>query len=269
MECLANQKVNLATFMLTSDAHFWWERALQRMMAEATLVNWDNFKRVFLEKYFPDNVRSQKEVKFLELKQRDGTIAEYAAKFDELVCYCSHYHGEGGERAKCIKFVNGLHLEVKAAINYQEIYHYLTLVNKCRIYDRDNRAHATFYKGNGYVRDGRFGGQSRSKTYSAPAKFQGNHARSRSIVGNSFMSGATSIRGSVSTPTSQCKKCGQNGHEHYNCPYKEITCFNCNGKGHISTQCPVLKSTGYVDVEQKEAYGDIAIFKLPKLDQTF
>ncbi|RZB59634.1 hypothetical protein D0Y65_042729 [Glycine soja] len=31
----------------------------------------------------------------------------------------------------------------------------------------------------------------------------------------------------------------------------------------------VLKTTGYVDVEQNEAYGDIAISKLPKLDQTF
>ncbi|XP_027916767.1 sister chromatid cohesion 1 protein 2 isoform X3 [Vigna unguiculata] len=31
----------------------------------------------------------------------------------------------------------------------------------------------------------------------------------------------------------------------------------------------VLKTTGYVDVEQNEAYGDIGITKLPKLDQTF
>ncbi|TKY63100.1 Sister chromatid cohesion 1 protein 2 [Spatholobus suberectus] len=31
----------------------------------------------------------------------------------------------------------------------------------------------------------------------------------------------------------------------------------------------VLKTTGYVDVQQNEAYGDIAISKLPKLDQTF
>ncbi|XP_020239331.2 uncharacterized protein LOC109818301 [Cajanus cajan] len=31
----------------------------------------------------------------------------------------------------------------------------------------------------------------------------------------------------------------------------------------------VLKSTGFVDVEQTEAYGDIAISKLPKLDQSF
>ncbi|RDX78772.1 Sister chromatid cohesion 1 protein 2, partial [Mucuna pruriens] len=31
----------------------------------------------------------------------------------------------------------------------------------------------------------------------------------------------------------------------------------------------VLKTTGYVDVEQNKAYDDIAISKLPKLDQTF
>ncbi|XP_020203268.1 uncharacterized protein LOC109788844 [Cajanus cajan] len=149
MECPFTQRVRLATFMLTADAHFWWEGALQRVIDGGMQLNWDNFKRVFLEKYFPDDVRSQKEVEFLELKQGNDTVAEYAAKFDALVHYCTHYHGEGGERAKCIKFVNGLHPEIKTAINYQEIYHYPTLVNKSRIYDRDNHACAIFYKGVG------------------------------------------------------------------------------------------------------------------------
>lgn len=31
----------------------------------------------------------------------------------------------------------------------------------------------------------------------------------------------------------------------------------------------VLKTTNYVDVQQNEAYGDIAVKKLPKLDKTF
>lgn len=31
----------------------------------------------------------------------------------------------------------------------------------------------------------------------------------------------------------------------------------------------VLKTSGYVDVKQQEAYGDIAICRLPKLDQIF
>ncbi|XP_020209090.1 uncharacterized protein LOC109794033 [Cajanus cajan] len=184
-------------------------------------LNWDNFKRVFLEKYFPDDVRSQKEVELLELKQGNDTVAEYAPKFDALVHYCTHYHGEGGERAKCIKFVNGLRPEVKTAVDYQEIYHYSMLVNKSRIYDHDNRARAAFYKGaGGPMRAANFSAPGRSKPYFATAKFQGNHVRSRFVV--------ASVGGSVSTPISRCKKCGQHGHEHYNYPDKEITCFNYN-----------------------------------------
>ncbi|KAL2330321.1 hypothetical protein Fmac_017902 [Flemingia macrophylla] len=119
MECPLIQRVNLATFLLVDDAHFWWEGARQRMVDARVPMNWDNFKRTFLEKYFPEDVRSMKEVEFLELKQGDNTVAEYAAKFDELVRYCLHYQGEAGERAKCIKFVNGLRPDVKIFINYQ------------------------------------------------------------------------------------------------------------------------------------------------------
>ncbi|XP_020225035.1 uncharacterized protein LOC109806915 [Cajanus cajan] len=195
-------------------------------------LNWDNFKRVFLEKYFLDDVRSQKEVEFLELKQGNDIVAEYAAKFDVLVCYCTHYHGEGGERVKCIKFVNGLHPEVKTAINYQEIYHFSTLVNESSIYDHDNHASAAFYKGAG-----------------GPMRFfQGNQvatsgskshvARSKPYAGRSVVSGIGSVGGFVSTPTNRCKKCGRRGHTSYECLDKDVTCFNCRGKGHISTQCP-------------------------------
>ncbi|XP_020201827.1 uncharacterized protein LOC109787690 [Cajanus cajan] len=180
-ECPLAQKVRLATFMLTADAHFWWEGALQRMIDGGVQLNWDNFKRVFLEKYFPDDVRSQKEVEFLELKQGNDTVAE----------------------AKYINFVNGLRPEIKTAINYQEIYHYSTLVNKSRIYDRDNRARAIFYKGaGGPMRAASSNASGKSKPYSAPAKIQGNHAKSRFVAGNSFVSGVASVGGSVSTPTS-------------------------------------------------------------------
>ncbi|XP_020207586.1 uncharacterized protein LOC109792575 [Cajanus cajan] len=163
----------------------------------------------------------------LELKQGNDIVADYVAKFDALVRYCTHYHGEGGERAECIKFVNGLHPKVKTTINYQEIYHYPTLVNKCRIYERDNRARAAFYKGTGGpIRAASSSALGKSKPYSAPVKFQGNHARSRPVAGSFLVSNAASVGGSISTPTSRCKKCGQHGHEHYSCPDKEITCFN-------------------------------------------
>ncbi|XP_020206030.1 uncharacterized protein LOC109791176, partial [Cajanus cajan] len=100
MDCPIAQKVKLATFMLTADAHFWWEGALRRMIDGGVHLNWDNFKKVFLEKYFPDDVRSRKEMEFLELNQGNDIVAEYAAKFDALDhdnrARAAFYKGVGG-----------------------------------------------------------------------------------------------------------------------------------------------------------------------------
>ena len=71
-------------------------------------MTWDVFNRVFLEKYFPKDIRNKKEMKFLELKQGNMTVAEYAAKFKELVKYFPHYQGRDGKSSKCVKFLNDL-----------------------------------------------------------------------------------------------------------------------------------------------------------------
>ena len=47
-------------------------------------VTWAVFKREFLDKYFPEDVRGKKEIEFLELKQGNMSVTEYAAKFVEL-----------------------------------------------------------------------------------------------------------------------------------------------------------------------------------------
>lgn len=51
------------------------------------------FRVHFLEKYFLEDVRSKKKIKFLELKQGNMTVAEYAVKFEELVKFYPHYNG--------------------------------------------------------------------------------------------------------------------------------------------------------------------------------
>jgi len=70
-------------------------------------VTWEMFKEEFLIKYFPDNVRSNKEIKFLELKQSNMSVADYAAKFEELSRFCPHINVVGAEASKCIKFESG------------------------------------------------------------------------------------------------------------------------------------------------------------------
>lgn len=99
------------------------------------MITWAVYKAAFLEKYFSANVRGRKEVEFLELKQGNMTVADYAAKFEELSRFYNHYNGVEAEMSKCIKFENGLHPEIKQFIGYQEIRQFFVLVNKCRIYD--------------------------------------------------------------------------------------------------------------------------------------
>jgi len=61
-----------------------------------------------LEKYFHEDVRNKKEMEFLELKQGNMTVAEYATKLEELVRYFPHCQGRDSQSSKCVKFLNDL-----------------------------------------------------------------------------------------------------------------------------------------------------------------
>ncbi|XP_058732932.1 uncharacterized protein LOC131604514 [Vicia villosa] len=106
MNCTDAQKVQFGTHMLEKEAEDWWNNTLQRFEEDGIEVTWDLFRDVFLENYFPEDCRVKKEVEFLELKQGNGTVAVYAAKFQKLIKYCPHYNTANAERSKCLKFVN-------------------------------------------------------------------------------------------------------------------------------------------------------------------
>ena len=138
-------------------------------------MTWDVFKWAFLEKYFPEDVRNNKEMEFLELKQGNMTLAEYAAKFEDLVRYFPHYQGRDGESSNCVKFMNDLRPGVKQAVNYQGVRQFPLLVNMCRIWDEDSRDRATYYRSIGLMRNKKNGPQHRGKPYLTPPKKYGNH----------------------------------------------------------------------------------------------
>ena len=92
MRCSETQKVTLGTYMLHEDASYWWRNACQRLGFGNTVITWESFKREFLVKYFPSDIRNRKVVEFMELKQGNMSVAEYAAKFEELCRYSRHYN---------------------------------------------------------------------------------------------------------------------------------------------------------------------------------
>jgi hypothetical protein len=244
MVCTDEQKVRLGTYMLIGEAGDWWDNARQRLEAAGTMITWAVFKGEFLGKYFPEDVRARKEVEFLELKQGDMTVAEYAAKFGVLIKFSPYYNDIDAETSKCIKFENGLRPEIKQFIGYQRIRRFADLVDASRIYDQDSRARTNYYKA---ANEKKNTGQSRSKPYDAQGrgqrdkqKVEDEHEQSGgedSKPVRCFRCGETGHKiAECQTEVPRCFKCGKFGHLADECR-STVTCFNCKETGHISTYC--------------------------------
>jgi hypothetical protein len=57
MRCSEVQKVTLGSYMLHEDASYWWRNTCQRLGQGGAIITWDIFKREFLTKYFPTDMR--------------------------------------------------------------------------------------------------------------------------------------------------------------------------------------------------------------------
>ena len=54
-------------------------------------MTWDDFRRLFMGKYFQASARHAKGREFLELRQGTMTVLEYVAKFTELARFGDDY----------------------------------------------------------------------------------------------------------------------------------------------------------------------------------
>ncbi|XP_028223536.1 uncharacterized protein LOC114405042 [Glycine soja] len=211
MACPKGQKVAFGAYSLVEEAEYWWENTRQCLEAEGQDVTWDVFKRVFLEKYFPEDVRNKKEMEFLELKQGSMTVAEYVAKFEEL-----------------------------QAVNYQGVRQFLLLVNMCQIWDEDSRDMVTYYRSTGPMRNKKNGPQHRGKPYSTPPKQYGNRHDNQRTAARGFAGGSGSKPNTFPTHII-CYRCRKPGNISSHCPDNDMICFNCGQKGHTQRDCSRLK----------------------------
>src|SRR3954463_5199529 len=241
MDCTPTQKVRYGTHMLAKEADDWWLETRRRLEAHGEEITWIAFRMEFLRKYFPEDVRGKKEIEFLELKQGNKSVVEYAAKFGELAKFYQYYDGPNGEFSKCIKFENGLRPEIKKAISYQKIRIFADLVDCCRIYEEDNNAHYRVInekRGKGY--------QGRGKPYDVPSgKGKQKVTDGKRTSGGDAPAGVTCFKcgkvGHKSTVCTagamRCYRCGETGHTSPACKHKQMVCFNCGEEGHIGSKC--------------------------------
>ncbi|XP_050895545.1 uncharacterized protein LOC127102186 [Lathyrus oleraceus] len=80
-------KVVFASHMMKGPTMRWWESASTLMTNQGVPRDCDHFKTIFMDKYFPSSLRTQKEFEFQQLRQGTMTVATYAKKFEDMVAY--------------------------------------------------------------------------------------------------------------------------------------------------------------------------------------
>ncbi|XP_050914936.1 uncharacterized protein LOC127129865 [Lathyrus oleraceus] len=220
MNCSDAQKVQFGTHMLEKEAEDWSCNIVQRFDED-------------------EDVRGKKEIEFLELKQGNGVVVEYAAKFEELIKFCPHYNIANAERSKCLKFVNGLRPDIKKAMGYQQITRFSKLVNKSRIYDEDSCESVSHYKS---LHDKKGKGRFLGKPYDGKKKAGDGKKTSGGGSHTPVKCFRCGVKGHRAPECPKgvvtCFKCGKQGHKSFDCRVcSNVTCYNCGEKGHISTKC--------------------------------
>lgn len=79
---VGNDRVKCATYTFKKDARTWWDVITQTL--DITSMTWEEFVRLFNEKYYNEVVRQTKAEEFTVLTQGDMSVTEYTMKFDRL-----------------------------------------------------------------------------------------------------------------------------------------------------------------------------------------
>ena len=109
MEITSNAtRIKLVAFQLEGESQVWWNWVKALRVLEA--MTWEEFRDLFMGKFFPASTRHEKAREFLELKQGTMTVLEYVDKFTELVHFIDDYVAT--DMAKVRKFEDGLKLSI-------------------------------------------------------------------------------------------------------------------------------------------------------------
>ncbi|XP_058781646.1 uncharacterized protein LOC131655860 [Vicia villosa] len=87
IQCNEEEKVIFATQKMKGPALRWWNTASTYFTTQEIPKDWHHFKAAFLEKYFPNSVRTQREREFHNFKQGNLSVSEYAEKFEDMADY--------------------------------------------------------------------------------------------------------------------------------------------------------------------------------------
>ncbi|XP_075500067.1 uncharacterized protein LOC142538638 [Primulina tabacum] len=220
---------------LEGDASLWWEGA-ERGVNMMTLT-WEEFKRVFYDKYFTSDVRSRLKREFMSLRQGDWTVAEFVQKFDRGCHFVPLIANDAAEKLR--HFLDGLKPTIRRDVMLSDPIDYTTAVAKA--FRAEQSLNDIDWEMQRKRNRARQANHSNNKPYTGspkqpePPKPQGQPPR-----GN--------VPKADERPL--CKEC--NRPHSGKCMWGTYKCFNCGELGHKMVECtkPRQPMTGRVYVMQ-------------------
>ncbi|XP_073158686.1 uncharacterized protein [Henckelia pumila] len=228
--------------MLKDDTALWWEGAVIGL--DVAGMTWRDFRTVFFENYFMEDVRGQLVLDFLTLRQGDRSVAEYVKQF-ERGCHFVPMIAED-ERERLRHFTDGLRTNIKHDVFMADVVTYKAAVNRAYRSEIGRREMQVDYQ-----RKRQFQQSAREQSSQQSAK--------RSYLGSS--EGPNPPRPQQQRPQGQprqqqrqkgaaapnagglnfCRQC-QRPHSGQ-CMVGSVRCYYCKEPGHISRNCPQKKQT--------------------------
>nr|KYP55426.1 hypothetical protein KK1_001638 [Cajanus cajan] len=201
--------------MLVGEAKHWWKGTYQMLVGRGVTIDWECFRTVFMEKYFPESVRHAKEAEFMRLHQGGLSVSEYAMRFEHLARFYSQAISEAW---KCRKFAEGLKYELKKVVVPMAITEFPALVEKAKIVERLEGGNRVIRATEGPAGSKRGGGSQR-KPYDRPQPQQGGPVIRQPVetTRGGGQGGGVALR---------CYRCG-GSHLIRDCPHTESRCFRC------------------------------------------
>ncbi|GKE87736.1 putative reverse transcriptase domain-containing protein, partial [Tanacetum coccineum] len=249
-DCKERDKVKFATATLQGRALTWWNGRIASMGIDAANgTPWTEVRKWMTEEFCPRSVLQRLEQELYNLKLKGTDIDGYTNRFHELALLCPRMVEP--EQVKVEQYIRGLSKNIRGDVTssrptgIDEAVRMAYQLMGQIIQDKTDEAS----EGEKRKGEGDHGGRGDNRRdYNRQQNQRRANARAMTNAApNDNEVCARCKNKKHARDCWKCGKCGKLGHKTADCwilDRKDVTCFNCNEKGHQKRYFPKLKKNG-------------------------
>nr|KAJ0222512.1 hypothetical protein LSAT_V11C200051360 [Lactuca sativa] len=232
-KCANEDKIIYVATMLKGEAIHWWGMVKDVRGREAAKnMSWDEFLRIFKEKFCPRTTVKKLEEEFLRLERGNMTVREYTTKLTEKATFAEFYVSTKERRMEL--YIWGLRTAIREFVQIKKPGTFQSPVDAA-----EGRAREKNHQGedralgkrkwdctNNDSKKGKTSGKERKVDQSSGVK--------QCPKCNRYHKGECNMNQKV------CYKCGKPGHIAIECKIGRV-CYGCGSPNHIKSECPQSK----------------------------